>query len=126
MATTKSPADSQVEMRELVLPTDTNTHGNALGGRVLHLMDIFWNDASDWNLGFRGGRYTRARKARRWSRAKVKWDGFNSGLSAKCRSNDVERYTNTAPMPDDMGGVLGCASGDRQLRTPTAADSVAA
>lgn len=27
-------------MRELVLPTDTNTHGNALGGRVLHLMDI--------------------------------------------------------------------------------------
>ena len=40
MSTTKSPADSLVEMRELVLPTDTNTHGNALGGRVLHLMDI--------------------------------------------------------------------------------------
>ncbi len=34
----------------------------------------FRSEASDWNLGFRGGRYTRARKARRWSRAKVKWE----------------------------------------------------
>ncbi len=36
----KSPADSAVEMGELVLPNDTNTHGAILGGRVLHLMDI--------------------------------------------------------------------------------------
>ena len=36
----KTPEDSRVEMRELVLPNDTNTHGNALGGYVLHLMDI--------------------------------------------------------------------------------------
>ena len=38
----------------------------------------FRSKPSDWNLGFRGGRYTRARKARRWSRAKIKWE-----LSAK-------------------------------------------
>ncbi len=38
--TAKAPADSRVEMRELVLPNDTNTHGNVLGGRVLHLMDV--------------------------------------------------------------------------------------
>lgn len=36
----KAPADSVVEMREIVLPNDTNTHGAILGGRVLHLMDI--------------------------------------------------------------------------------------
>ena len=40
MAEAKTPADSRVEMRELVLPNDTNTHGNVLGGHVLHLMDI--------------------------------------------------------------------------------------
>ena len=27
-------------MRELVLPNDTNSHGNVLGGKVLHLMDL--------------------------------------------------------------------------------------
>ena len=31
---------SIVEMRELVLPNDTNTHGNILGGKVLHLVDV--------------------------------------------------------------------------------------
>ncbi len=36
----KTPSDSAVEMRELVLPNDTNTHGNILGGKVLHLVDI--------------------------------------------------------------------------------------
>ncbi|MCI0650778.1 MAG: acyl-CoA thioesterase [Planctomycetes bacterium] len=36
----KKPSESSVEMRELVLPNDTNTHGTVLGGRVLHLMDI--------------------------------------------------------------------------------------
>ncbi len=36
----KKPAESQVETRELVLPNDTNTHGNVLGGKVLHGMDI--------------------------------------------------------------------------------------
>ncbi|MEM7164310.1 MAG: acyl-CoA thioesterase [Planctomycetota bacterium] len=40
MTETKAPSESIVEMRELVLPNDTNTHGNILGGRVLHLMDI--------------------------------------------------------------------------------------
>lgn len=40
MSDTKKPSESIVEMRELVLPNDTNTHGNILGGRVLHLMDI--------------------------------------------------------------------------------------
>ncbi len=32
----------------------------------------FRTEASDRNLGFRGARYTRARKARRWSREKVR------------------------------------------------------
>lgn len=36
----KTVAESAVEMRELVLPNDTNTHGNILGGKVLHLVDI--------------------------------------------------------------------------------------
>lgn len=36
----KTVAASHVEMRELVLPNDTNTHGNILGGKVLHLVDI--------------------------------------------------------------------------------------
>jgi acyl-CoA hydrolase len=36
----KTPTESAVEMRELVLPNDTNSHGNVLGGKVLHLMDL--------------------------------------------------------------------------------------
>lgn len=36
----KKPSESQIETRELVLPNDTNTHGNVLGGKVLHVMDI--------------------------------------------------------------------------------------
>ena len=31
---------SQVEMLELVLPSDANSLGNALGGRVMHHMDM--------------------------------------------------------------------------------------
>ncbi len=37
---TKKISDSMVEMRELVLPNDTNLLGNLLGGRLLHLVDI--------------------------------------------------------------------------------------
>jgi acyl-CoA hydrolase len=33
-------ADSQVEMTQLVLPNDTNTLGNLLGGRLMEWMDI--------------------------------------------------------------------------------------
>ncbi len=36
----RKPKDSQVEMTELVLPNDTNTLGNMLGGRLMHLIDI--------------------------------------------------------------------------------------
>jgi len=36
----KRIADSRVEMRELVLPNDTNILGNLLGGRLLHWVDI--------------------------------------------------------------------------------------
>ncbi|MGA1202715.1 MAG: acyl-CoA thioesterase [Planctomycetota bacterium] len=36
----RAPAESQVETRELILPNDTNTHGNVLGGKVLHAMDL--------------------------------------------------------------------------------------
>jgi len=36
----RTPGYSQVEMTELVLPNDTNTLGNMLGGRLMHLIDI--------------------------------------------------------------------------------------
>ena len=36
----KRVMDSQVIMIELVLPNDTNIHGNLLGGRLMHWMDI--------------------------------------------------------------------------------------
>ena len=36
----KRCCDSSVEMRELVLPNDTNLFGNLLGGRLMHLVDI--------------------------------------------------------------------------------------
>lgn len=38
--TSKSPADSYTIMNEIVLPNDTNTLGNLMGGRLLHWMDI--------------------------------------------------------------------------------------
>jgi acyl-CoA hydrolase len=36
----KSPRDSHTIMNELVLPNDTNTLNNLMGGRLLHWMDI--------------------------------------------------------------------------------------
>ena len=36
----KNPQQSYTEMNELVLPNDTNTLGNLMGGRLLHWMDI--------------------------------------------------------------------------------------
>lgn len=36
----KSPKDSEVIMNELVLPNDTNTLNNLMGGRLMHWMDI--------------------------------------------------------------------------------------
>lgn len=36
----KHPKDTYVVMSELVLPNDTNTLGNLMGGRLMHLMDI--------------------------------------------------------------------------------------
>lgn len=40
MLTPKSPSDSEVTMTEMVLPNDTNTLNNLMGGRLLHWMDI--------------------------------------------------------------------------------------
>ena len=37
---TRSVSDSQSEMTELVLPNDTNTLGNLLGGRLMHFIDL--------------------------------------------------------------------------------------
>jgi len=37
---TKRPQDSFVMMSELVLPNDTNTLGNLMGGKLMHWMDI--------------------------------------------------------------------------------------
>jgi acyl-CoA hydrolase len=36
----KTPKDSFVAMTELVLPNDTNTFGNLMGGRLMYWMDI--------------------------------------------------------------------------------------
>jgi hypothetical protein len=36
----KTPTHSQTVMNELVLPNDTNTLNNLMGGRLLHWMDI--------------------------------------------------------------------------------------
>ncbi len=36
----KTPSESFVSMTELVLPNDTNTLNNLMGGRLLHWMDI--------------------------------------------------------------------------------------
>jgi acyl-CoA hydrolase len=36
----KSPRESQVTMTEFVLPNDTNTLNNLMGGRLMHWMDI--------------------------------------------------------------------------------------
>jgi acyl-CoA hydrolase len=38
--TGKKPADSLTIMTELVLPNDTNTFGNLMGGRLMYWMDI--------------------------------------------------------------------------------------
>ena len=38
--TSKSPQESYTIMNELVLPNDTNTLNNLMGGRLLHWMDI--------------------------------------------------------------------------------------
>lgn len=37
---TKKPSDSCVTMTELVLPNDTNTLNNLMGGRLMHWMDV--------------------------------------------------------------------------------------
>lgn len=36
----KNPSESLIMMTELVLPNDTNTHGNLMGGRLMYWMDI--------------------------------------------------------------------------------------
>ncbi|WP_276132897.1 acyl-CoA thioesterase [Polluticoccus soli] len=36
----KHPQDTHIIMSELVLPNDTNTLGNLMGGRLMHWMDI--------------------------------------------------------------------------------------
>lgn len=38
--TAKPPSASLCQTTELVLPNDTNTLGNLMGGRLLHLMDV--------------------------------------------------------------------------------------
>jgi acyl-CoA hydrolase len=40
MTIVKKPMDSHTIMNELVLPNDTNTLNNLMGGRLLHWMDI--------------------------------------------------------------------------------------
>ncbi|HEX8547391.1 MAG TPA: acyl-CoA thioesterase [Cytophagaceae bacterium] len=40
MKKSKIPSDSLVVMTEMVLPNDTNTLNNLMGGRMMHMMDI--------------------------------------------------------------------------------------
>lgn len=36
----KTPSESSVEMREMVMPGDTNKHGTIFGGKIMSWMDI--------------------------------------------------------------------------------------
>ena len=36
----RTPSESASEMTELILPNDTNTLGNLLGGRIMHFIDL--------------------------------------------------------------------------------------
>ena len=36
----RTPSETQSEMTELILPNDTNTLGNLLGGRLMHFIDL--------------------------------------------------------------------------------------
>jgi acyl-CoA hydrolase len=51
MEHTKSPSASHTIMNELVLPNDTNTLNNLMGGRLLHWMDIVAAIASQKHSG---------------------------------------------------------------------------
>lgn len=37
---TKTPSQSAIEMREMVMPGDTNPHGTIFGGKIMSWMDI--------------------------------------------------------------------------------------
>ena len=47
----KEPSDSLCIMSEIVLPNDTNTLGNLMGGRLLHWMDICAAVSANWHCG---------------------------------------------------------------------------
>ncbi len=36
----KSPKDSEIQMREMVMPSDTNPHGTIFGGKIMSWIDI--------------------------------------------------------------------------------------
>jgi acyl-CoA hydrolase len=38
--TARTVASTQSEMTEIILPNDTNTLGNLLGGRLMHFIDL--------------------------------------------------------------------------------------
>lgn len=48
---TKSVEDSRCEMSEIVLPNDTNSLGNLMGGRLLHWIDICASISSQRHAG---------------------------------------------------------------------------
>ena len=50
MTDARRPSDSAVEATHLVLPSDTNSHGTAFGGKVMQWMDIA--------AGIAGGRHS--------------------------------------------------------------------
>ncbi len=49
--TSRPPSTSSVETTHLVLPPDTNTHGNAFGGRIMQWMDIAASIAAGRHAG---------------------------------------------------------------------------
>jgi acyl-CoA hydrolase len=40
MSKTKTPSESAIEMREMVMPQDTNPHGTIFGGKIMSWIDI--------------------------------------------------------------------------------------
>lgn len=56
------------------LPKRSDASSRPRLGAGLSLSPSIPEGARDWNLGLGGGGYTLARIARRWSRAKVRWE----------------------------------------------------
>ena len=56
----RTVASTQSEMTEIILPNDTNTLGNLLGGRLMHFIDLTGAMAAYRQGEAKGRRFVRA------------------------------------------------------------------